>query len=91
MNFPRHAGVIAIAMAATLAATGAQAAPAKGVPALAAQHWDLVEWSGRPLPEGKKLRLDFDAKRGSFSSSTGCNRTGGAVKVKGSSIRFGDK
>jgi len=91
MNFPRHAGAVSIAIAAMLAATGAQAAPAKGAPALAAQHWDLVEWSGRSLPEGKKLRLDFDAKTGRFSSSTGCNRTGGGFKVKGSTIRFGDK
>jgi heat shock protein HslJ len=96
MYFPRHAGAVSIAMAAMLAATGAQAAapsaqPAKGAPALAAQHWDLVEWSGHALPQGKKLRLDFDAKRGSFSSSTGCNRTGGAFKVKGSTIRFGGK
>lgn len=91
MNFPSHAGAISITMAAMLAATGAQAAPAKGAPALAAQHWDLVEWSGRGLPEGKKLRLDFDAKAGRFSSSTGCNRTGGGFKVKGSAIRFGDK
>lgn len=93
MNFPRHAGAVSIAMAAMLAATGAQAAPSstKGAPALAAQHWDLVEWSGRTLPEGKSLRLDFDAKTGRFSSSTGCNRTGGAFKVKGSTIRFGGK
>ena len=94
MTFPRHAGIISIAMAAMLTTTGANAAsaqPAKGAPALAAQHWDLVEWSGRALPEGKTLRLDFDAKTGRFSSSTGCNRTGGAFKVKGSTIRFGDK
>ncbi|APR51524.1 META domain-containing protein [Sphingomonas koreensis] len=93
MNFPRHAGAVSIAMAAMLAANGAQAAPSstKGAPALAAQHWDLVEWSGRTLPEGKSLRLDFDARTGRFSSSTGCNRTGGAFKVKGSTIRFGGK
>ena len=93
MYFPRHAGIISIAMAAMFATNGANAAPsqpAKGAPALAAQHWDLVEWSGRALPEGKKLRLDFD-RSGRFSSSTGCNRTGGAFKVKGSTIRFGDK
>ena len=93
MNFPRHAGAVSIAMAAMLAATGVQAtpSPAKGAPALAAQHWDLVEWSGRSLPEGTKLRLDFDAKIGRFSSSTGCNRTGGGFKVKGGTIRFGDR
>lgn len=94
MYFPRHAGAVSIAMAAMLAATGASAAPAspaKGAPTLGASHWDLVEWSGRDLPEGKPLRLDFDAKTGRFSSSTGCNRTGGAFKVKGSSLRFGDK
>jgi heat shock protein HslJ len=93
MTFPRHAGIISIAMAAMLTTTGANAAsaqPAKGAPALAAQHWDLVEWSGRALPEGKKLRLDFD-KSGRFSSSTGCNRTGGAFNVKGGTIRFGGK
>jgi len=94
MNVPRHAGIVSIAMAAMLAATGANAAPAsptKGAAALAAQRWDLVEWSGRELPEGKPLRLDFDAKSGRFSSSTGCNRTGGAFTVKGGSIRFGGK
>ncbi len=32
-------------------------------------------WSGRKLPEGKPLRLDFDAGR--FSADTGCNRAGG--------------
>ena len=90
MTFPRHAGVISIAMAALVAATGAHAAaPAKGAAALAAQHWDLVEWSGRDLPEGKPLRLDFDAKSGRFSSSTGCNRTGGGFTVKSGAIRFG--
>lgn len=93
MYFLRHAGAVSIAMAAMLAANAAHAAPpsAKGVPALGASHWDLVEWSGRDLPEGRPLRLDFDAKTGRFSSSTGCNRTGGGFKVKGSTIRFGDK
>lgn len=94
MNFPRPAGVASIAMAAMFAATGANAAsasPTKGATVLAAQHWDLVAWSGRDLPEGKPLRLDFDANSGRFSSSTGCNRTGGAFAVKGGSIRFGGK
>jgi len=95
MYFLRHAGAIPIAMAGLLAATGAQATPssaplAKGAPALASQHWDLVEWSGRTLPEGAKLRLDFDAESGRFSGTTGCNRTGGAFKVKGSALRFGN-
>lgn len=95
MYFPRHAGAVSIAMAAMLAANAAHAAPPSakgaGAPALGASHWDLVEWSGRDLPEGRPLRLDFDAKTGRFSSSTGCNRTGGGFKVKGSTIRFGDK
>lgn len=96
MTFPRHAGAVPILTAALLAATGADAAvpptqPAKGAAALAAQHWDLVEWSGRDLPRGKPLRLGFDAGSGRFSSSTGCNRTGGAFKVAGSTIRFGRK
>jgi heat shock protein HslJ len=92
MYFPRHAGAVSIAMAAMLAATAAApASPAKGAPALAAQHWDLVEWSGRDLPAGKPLRLDFDAGSGRFSSSTGCNRAMGAFTVKGGSIRFGGK
>lgn len=100
MYFPRHAGAVSIAMAAMaamaamLAATAADAAPAspaRGAPALGVSHWDLVEWSGRDLPEGKPLRLDFDARTGRFSSTTGCNRTGGAFKVKGRSLRFGGK
>lgn len=92
MYLPCHAGAVSIAMAALLASTGASAASAaKGAPALAAQHWDLVEWSGRTLPEGKPLRLDFDAKSGRFSGSTGCNRAMGAFTVKGSAIRFGSR
>lgn len=91
----RHAGAMSIAMAGLLAATGAHASvsslqPGKGVPALASQHWDLVEWSGRTLPEGTTLRLDFDAESGRFSGTTGCNRTSGAFKVKGSTLRFGN-
>lgn len=92
MPFPRHAGAVSIAMAAMLAATGTSAAPPsslKGTPALAAQHWDLVAWSGRGVPEGKPLRLDFDARSGRFSSTTGCNRAMGAFTVKGGTIRFG--
>lgn len=94
MSFRRRTGAISIALAAMLVTTGAQAgttsAPAKVASALAAQHWDLVEWSGRDVPQGKPLRLDFDADSSRFSSSTGCNRTGGTFKVKGSKLRFGD-
>lgn len=94
MSFHRRAGAASIALAAMLAATGAHAntpaSPAKGVSALASQHWDLVEWSGRGLPQGKPLRLDFDADSGRFSSTTGCNRTGGAFKASSGKLRFGD-
>ncbi|WP_034159271.1 META and DUF4377 domain-containing protein [Sphingomonas sp. ERG5] len=63
---------------------------AKSAHQLAAQHWDLVAWSGRKLPQGKPLRLDFDLVRGQFSSSTGCNRAAGAYRVMDNAIRFGD-
>lgn len=90
----RSTAVAAMAFAAMFASLPAQAgsrpAPAKAVAALASQHWDLVAWSGRDLPPGKPLRLDFDAKSGRFSSSTGCNRTNGAFDVKGGRLRFGN-
>ncbi|QZP07621.1 META and DUF4377 domain-containing protein [Caenibius sp. WL] len=94
MSVYRRAGAVTIAFAAMFAATGAHAAipsagPVKAVSSLAAQHWDLVEWSGGDVPQGQPLRLDFD-KSGRFSSSTGCNRVGGAFKVTGSKLRFGD-
>lgn len=96
MTFNRKAGAILIGLAASFSASTAisAAAPAKAPKAaetLAAQHWDLVEWSGHELPQGKPLRLDFDAERRSFSSDTGCNRTGGAFTAKGTALRFGGK
>jgi len=95
MSLNRRPGAILIAAAAMLAATTAHAAPVPasrtaGASALASHHWDLVEWSGRDLPQGKPLRLDFDAESGRFSSDTGCNRTGGGFKAKGRSLRFGN-
>ncbi|ARR54924.1 MULTISPECIES: META and DUF4377 domain-containing protein [Sphingomonadales] len=89
-------GRIAIALAAALSATTAVAAAKpvaqpQGPARLAAQHWDLVDWTGRQVPQGKRLRLDFDAKRGSFSTDTMCNRAGGSYSIKGSSIRLGGR
>lgn len=96
MTFCLKGGAMVIGLTAILSASGANAnagmsPAAKGPTALAAYHWDLTGWSGRDLPQGKPLRLDFDAARGSFSSETGCNRTGGAFKVKGRTLRFGGK
>lgn len=93
MVFNHRAGGLLIGLAVALsvgtAHAAAPSAAAKNVAALAAHHWDLVEWSGRNLPEGKPLRLDFDAGKGFFSTATGCNRAGGAFKVKGSALRLG--
>ena len=83
-------GLLALASAGATAAVAAPAPQRTGTAALAAHHWDLVAWSGRKLPEGRPLRLDFDAGRHSFSADTGCNRAGGAYRVKGRTIRLGD-
>lgn len=85
----------AIALAAVLsaAAAGAAATPApqpRDDSRLAAHHWDLVEWSAGQAPQGRPLRLDFDAERGSFSADTLCNRIGGAYRIKGRSLRLGN-
>lgn len=93
MKLIDRTGAMMLGLAVVLAAGAADAAPAsaKGAAArLAAQHWDLVAWSGRALPQGKPLRLDFDAANGRFSSDTGCNRTGGAFRVGRDTLRFGD-
>ncbi|KIU01178.1 META domain-containing protein, partial [Staphylococcus aureus] len=93
MIFSHRAGLAAIGLLALVSASAptAAAAPAPqraGTTGLAAHHWELEAWSGRKLPEGKPLRLDFDAGR--FSADTGCNRAGGAYRVKGRTIRLGD-
>jgi heat shock protein HslJ len=91
----KAAGIViglAVALSASSAFAGTRPNPvAKGAASLAAQHWDLVEWSGKQLPRGKPLRLDFDAANGRFSTETGCNRAAGAYTVKGSSLRFGNR
>lgn len=86
---------IAIGFAVVLSASGANAAPASSPRSqtwvgLASQRWDLVEWSGGQTPQGKRLRLDFDAERGSFAADTMCNGARGPYRIKGKSIRFGD-
>ncbi|MBO9380332.1 META domain-containing protein [Sphingomonas histidinilytica] len=87
----RMAIALAVALTATTAVTAAKpVAQPQGPARLAAQHWDLVDWTGRQVPQGKRLRLDFDARRGSFSTDTMCNRAGGSYRVKGASIRLGD-
>lgn len=96
MIFNHKAAGMVIGLVAALSASGAHAGVradpvAKGAAALATQHWDLVEWRGKPLPQGKPLRLDFDAASGRFSTETGCNRATGAYTVKGSSLRFGNR
>lgn len=83
-------GLVAAVAASGVPANAASAPAGKQAATLAAQHWDLVAWSGKDLPAGKPLRLDFDAARGSFSTETGCNRAGGTYKVKGGSLRLGD-
>ena len=82
-------GLVAALAAGTAHAGSKPAGSTKGVAVLAAHHWDLVAWSGRDLPAGKPLRLDFDATKRVFSSDTGCNRAFGAYQAKGKSLRFG--
>ncbi|RJF86145.1 META domain-containing protein [Sphingomonas cavernae] len=57
--------------------------------ALGASHWDLVEWTGKTAPGGKRLRLDFDPANHRFSSSTMCNRVMGGYQAEGSSLKMG--
>nr|WP_047165936.1 META and DUF4377 domain-containing protein [Sphingomonas sp. Y57] len=88
-------GLTAIALIAALSASSAVAAarPAtqsQAAARLATQHWDLVDWTGGQVPQGKRLRLDFDIGRGSFSTDTMCNRAGGAYRIRGASMRLGD-
>lgn len=91
MKLIDRTGAMMLGLAVVFAAGAADAAPAKGAAArLAAQHWDLVAWSGRKVPQGKPLRLDFDAASGRFSSDTGCNRTGGAFRADRDTLRLGD-
>jgi len=94
MKLIDRTGMAMLGLAVMVAAGAADAAPARGAKGaaaqLAAQHWDLVGWSGRQLPPGKPLRLDFDAASGRFSSDTGCNRAGGAFRVDRDRLRLGD-
>jgi heat shock protein HslJ len=93
MIFDRRAGMAAIALT-TLFSTTAIASPAAAqrgsASALAASHWDLEAWSGGQAPKGKRLRLDFDARSGRFSTETMCNSARGTYRVKGNTIRLGD-
>ncbi|MGH6781272.1 MAG: DUF4377 domain-containing protein [Sphingomonadaceae bacterium] len=85
---------LAALLAGCASSTAAQRdTPGAGAPAvmLAAQHWDLVEWTGQALPEGKPLRLDFDAANGRFSSATTCNRVMGGYSATGTTLRLGGK
>lgn len=96
MIFQRRLGRLAIGLVAALSATTIAAAAKPGAQAhgpskLAAHHWDLVGWTGGQVPGGKRLRLDFDKKRGSFSTDTMCNRATGSYRVKGTSIRLGGR
>ncbi len=96
MIFNHKAAGLLIGLAAVLSASGAYAGNgpnpvAKRATALTTHHWDLVEWSGKALPQGKPLRLDFDAATGRFSTETGCNRAAGTYTVKGSSLRLGNR
>ncbi|WP_176593533.1 META and DUF4377 domain-containing protein [Sphingobium sp. EM0848] len=83
-------GLAVLCSAAVATAATKPASQPRNIFALAANHWDLVEWTGGQVPQGKRLRLDFDAKRGSFSTETMCNRAGGAYRVKGKTIRLGN-
>ena len=83
MTWGRSASMLTIGLAVALAATSVSAARKVVPAALAAHHWDLVGWTGHQVPEGKRLRLDFDAGRRSFSTDTMCNRASGAYRVRG--------
>lgn len=93
MIFNRRIALTAIGFAAVMPALAisASAAPApqrEAASALAAHHWDLVQWSRGQVPQGKRLRLDFDTGR--FSTTTMCNGAGGAYRINGRTIRLGD-
>ena len=94
MNYNRQLGraaigLVAAASAAAVSATSTPAARGNGTSQLGAHHWDLIDWTGNQVPQVKRLRLDFDVSRRSFSTDTMCNRTGGSYRIKGSSIRLG--
>ncbi|MBO9582218.1 MAG: META and DUF4377 domain-containing protein [Sphingobium sp.] len=92
MIFDRPFAQTAIGLAVMVSAIPASAAtkPASrpaATSALASHHWDLVAWSAGQVPDGKRLRLDFE--NGRFSTSTMCNGAGGAYRVSGRTIRLG--